>query len=278
MKKILFIVSILLIYITLNAQIVVTQVNKKVTCCGSPLFNPMIDSFTVSPYTNSDIYLFSAGGNVVAEGFYLVNKNYYVGVGSKINFSSNSYNYLDIPNNMPYDTIMYGFKKIGEVFADNNWCDSNAVRYFQLKYTINAATEYYGWLKLRYANYIPFSYGLEKDTIYIESYGMNTIPNEPILMGQTAPTSVQDNIKISNINVFPNPVSSIHHIQFENQTLNPFTIELYSIQGKKMKTIHTNFKEPNIDIQLDNADIPDGLYFYKVVVDKKTETILFNKQ
>jgi len=278
MKKVFLFVSLVDNILVLNAQIVVTPVNKKVTCCGSPLFNPMIDSITVSPFANSDIYLFSAGGNVVYEGFYLVNKNYYGAVSSKINFSQNSYNYLDIPNNMPYDSIMYGFKKIGELYTDNNWSDSNAVRFFQLKYTIDAATAYYGWLKLRYANYIPFSYGQEKDTIYIESYGMNLKPNEVIRMGQTAPTSVQEIIKKSNINVFPNPVSSIHHIQFENQSLNPFTIDLYSIQGKKIKSIHTNSKDPNIDIQLDIADIPDGLYFYKVIVDKKTETILFNKQ
>lgn len=267
--------------LVLNAQIVVTPVNKKVTCCGGPpLINPIMDSFSISPFVNSNLYLFSLdANNNTFKGFILVNEDYFSTSGnSKILFSQYSYNYLDTPSTTLLNSQITGFKTFCDVPTVDAWCYFAGIRYMQLKYQYDSNIAYYGWLKLNYKKNSIDSNILENDTIFIEEYGMNTIPNEPILMGQTAPTTVQESIKKSNINVFPNPVSSIHHIQFENPSLNPCTIELYSIQGKKIKTIHHNNKEPNIDIQLDIIDIPNGLYFYKVIVDKKSEIILFNKQ
>ena len=112
----------------------------------------------------------------------------------------------------------------------------------------------------------------------ILEYAFNTVPNEMISAGQTVPTSTIENEKVNKISIYPNPATSIQHIQFENPMLKQISIELYSITGEKIKTFEYSSKQHTIAIQNNVSSLPSGLYYYKIACGSRIESILFNKE
>jgi len=67
---------------------------------------------------------------------------------------------------------------------------------------------------------------------------------------------IDDNLLSKSIHIIPNPISNECIIKSENIEL--LNVEIYSILGKKVKTINSNFN----NIQLDN--LTNGVYFLKI--------------
>ncbi len=84
--------------------------------------------------------------------------------------------------------------------------------------------------------------------------------------------SIINENKISeNINLFPNPTNNILHYKFANKL--PFLMELYDMQGHKIKAINLNSSYGEIDI----SDLRKGIYIVKVFTDKITLSKLIVK-
>ncbi len=66
----------------------------------------------------------------------------------------------------------------------------------------------------------------------------------------------------SSIKVFPNPASDIVAIQIDGLVTENCTIDLYDIQGKKIKS--TTINQGQTIAYLDVQDVYNGIYFVKI--------------
>ncbi len=66
--------------------------------------------------------------------------------------------------------------------------------------------------------------------------------------------------KISGLQIYPNPVSDVLHVSFQNGDVQ--SLELYSLSGVMMKSIEKS--------EMDVATVPAGTYILKIVVNNKT--------
>jgi Secretion system C-terminal sorting domain len=111
-------------------------------------------------------------------------------------------------------------------------------KYLGLKLIVGSNT-YYGWVRLDVAQF--------GTSFTIKDYAYNSIPNQPILAGQTIATGIIENSFASSINFFPNPAN------------NHLTIDLGSNYKKSEVTITdiTGNIIP-IAIGITTADYPDS--------------------
>jgi len=72
--------------------------------------------------------------------------------------------------------------------------------------------------------------------------------------------SVDDEILENSLKLYPNPVTNILTIESKNVTISK--VEIYSILGKKIKEIHSDFKT----IRTDN--LSNGMYLIKIYSEK----------
>ena len=133
-------------------------------------------------------------------------------------------------------------------------------RYLGLKLIVGANT-YYGWARMQ----IDVITGIPSCTI--KDYAYNSIPNQPILAGETGtgPTGIFENSFAASINLFPNPFSTQTTLQTETHLLNASVI-VYNSVGQIVKRID-NFSGQTIIFRRDN--LPSGLYFIQITQDNK---------
>ena len=73
--------------------------------------------------------------------------------------------------------------------------------------------------------------------------------------------------------IYPNPASGIITIEFFSEFHAPVEVQLYSITGKLLKTIQKGSVEAGQKrIDFDISDLSHGVYFAKVILNKKSET------
>lgn len=88
-------------------------------------------------------------------------------------------------------------------------------------------------------------------------------------------SSVDISNQENDFNLFPNPANSLIHLTFNNDKEQNIIVDLYDIEGKKIKNLMNNFFEPGrISLKLSIDDINQGVYFIYL---KKSDIVLSKK-
>jgi hypothetical protein len=74
-------------------------------------------------------------------------------------------------------------------------------------------------------------------------------------------TAVEPELLQNDVSIFPNPFENHFTIHFEGQS--GFSINVFDLNGKNIKTENTSTEELDIDL----AGFPSGIYFYKIASD-----------
>lgn len=144
---------------------------------------------------------------------------------------------------------------------DNNWWmiyyEGDHFDYnFALKYYVEGVGLYYGWIRLRYQ----FDHEIRKYTVTIYDMAYCTIPNYPLLFGQTDFVDVEENeYDLSDLKFFPNPVKDKLSLQLPDNTQCD-EVEIYSIDGRLLRTQDNDFD--NIDL----SSLTQGVYIVKITL------------
>jgi 5-hydroxyisourate hydrolase-like protein (transthyretin family) len=88
---------------------------------------------------------------------------------------------------------------------------------------------------------------------------------------EVAPASVEQIMSLShNTSIFPNPASDKFNIRYKLVApSNDIVIEIFDVLGKNIKTISSkNTKQGWQDVNIDTADMNEGLYFIKMSINK----------
>ena len=120
---------------------------------------------------------------------------------------------------------------------------------------LQSGQTYYGWVRLRVD--VTSTYA----SLIIRDYAYNTIPNQPILAGQTMTTAIIENTLASSMNIFPNPASNELTTNFTLEEPADVQFVLYDIVGnlivlasEENYAAGPNRKEMNVE------QVPSGIY------------------
>jgi len=119
---------------------------------------------------------------------------------------------------------------------------------------LQSGQTHYGWVRLRvdvtrsYASFI------------VKDYAYNSIPNQPILAGQTITTGIIENAFASSINLFPNPANNQLTIilGINNQKVD---VAISDINGKTIYSTTTNGMQM---IDVNTKDFAAGIYAVQI--------------
>ncbi len=77
--------------------------------------------------------------------------------------------------------------------------------------------------------------------------------------------------KISIV-AYPNPFTRVANIEFELEQDAPVTIDLYNMTGERVDILFEGYVNANTvtKVRFDASSLPNGIYFYRVNVDRKT--------
>ena len=113
---------------------------------------------------------------------------------------------------------------------------------------------YYGWIKLGVGINISFV------TITIMEYAYNSIPNQPILAGQTLTTRVIENSIASSINLFPNPADNHLTIDFGSYN-EEVKVTIADITGK---VVYTTVATDTRSVEVNTSYFAEGIYVVQI--------------
>ncbi len=112
--------------------------------------------------------------------------------------------------------------------------------------------KYYGWVRLNVDSpAVRFT---------VKDYGYNSIPNQPILAGQTTVTGVIENSFASSINFFPNPANN--HLTIALGSNNKkVQVTIADITGK---VIYTTIATDTQKVEVNTKDFAEGIYVVQI--------------
>ncbi len=136
-----------------------------------------------------------------------------------------------------YDTIANTFVDIYDAFIG-------------LRLTIGS-DYHYGWIMI--------DKGVENDWLTVRTIAYNPNPNMPVICG-LATSQINQNLLISHnyCNIYPNPTNG--KIQIDTEEISG--LEVLDSHGSK---IFSGIKQ-----EIDLTELPNGIYFIKVITNKKT--------
>jgi hypothetical protein len=139
---------------------------------------------------------------------------------------------------------------IGETTVSQNFLNLGD-RYVGVKFKIGTNL-HYGWVLVN------FQSAGNSRKIIVKSYAYNTIPNTQILAGQktATPNSTQE-IDTKPINIFPNPISDILHI--EGLDGNQYRCTIFNSFGQVVFQNETNTNKINLE------NLPKGVYSLNII-------------
>ncbi len=119
---------------------------------------------------------------------------------------------------------------------------------------INAGQTYYGWVRM------DVTVSLSSASMTIKDYAYNSIPNQPILAGQTTATGINENSLASSISLYPNPAPNQLTITLGSSTKN-IEVTIADITGK---IIYSTSAFAAQKIEVNTKDFAEGVYFVQV--------------
>lgn len=259
-----FIVTAMMFSVSANAQIVYTDVNPDTSmiCLNYPCYesynldlnNDAIVDFTLQTSHNhcqttfvmsdrKSVSVVSQSGNLAAANMLYANSS----IGSNLSFSTNSVTLRSIVSGYP------GLGCPAVLGSSGSWTDSTD-HYLGLQFSVGANT-YYGWVRL---NVIVYNF-VSAVSCTVKDYAYNSIPNQPILAGQTA-TGIIENSFASSINLFPNPATNHLTIALPN-TNEKVEITITDITGK---IIYSTTVSETQKIEVNTKDFAEGIYVVQI--------------
>jgi len=138
-------------------------------------------------------------------------------------------------------------------------------QYLPVKISITG-NNYFGWIRMQMniAGQLFTSFALQ-------DYAYNSIPNQPILAGQTMTTGVIENSFASSINLFPNPAD--HHLTIDLGSNNKKVhVTITDITGK---VIYTTIATDTQKVEVNTKDFAEGIYVVQIQTGEFIETKIF---
>jgi hypothetical protein len=116
--------------------------------------------------------------------------------------------------------------------------------------------------------------------IYISTFGRGMFATESLVsMPDAADYWKAPGAHVTNINVYPNPMSNNGVIAFELQSKSDVFVEVYSITGRLMKRItQSGMVEGQHQIQFGVNELANGTYIVRLKAGDRIETAKFIKQ
>ncbi len=149
---------------------------------------------------------------------------------------------------------------IGPSPVPGNW-PSGTDKYLGFKIVSGGQTNYC-WVRLNVAVVL----GTLGNNIYpiasftIKDYAYNSIPNQPILAGQTMTTGIVDHSFASSINLFPNPADD--HLTIDLGTNYGDTqVTIADISGK---VVYTTLATDTQRVEVNTKDFAEGIYVVQI--------------
>ena len=122
--------------------------------------------------------------------------------------------------------------------------------YLGLRFDIAGAT-HYGWARLSVPSATSFT---------LKDYAYNSIPNQPILAGQSIATGINENSFASSINLFPNPVANHLTIALGNNN-KKVDVTITDITGK---IIYTTSASETQKTEVNTGNFKEGIYVVQI--------------
>jgi len=96
------------------------------------------------------------------------------------------------------------------------------------------------------------------DRVYGSRIEMGAYENQSVAVG----TGDISSLSLAQLKVYPNPCSGVAHLQYSNSELRTLNFELYSVNGKRVKTLLNALQQPGeYELEFDVSGLPIGLYF-----------------
>lgn len=121
---------------------------------------------------------------------------------------------------------------------------------------VSGTQTYYGWVRLNIGIDVTPSLG----TYRIIDYAYNTIPDQPILAGQTIATGIIENSFATSINLFPNPASD-HLTIVLPQTNEKVDVSIADITGK---IIYSTTVSETQKLDVNTEGFATGIYIVQI--------------
>jgi len=119
---------------------------------------------------------------------------------------------------------------------------------------LQSGQTYYGWVRLRID--VTQSYA----SVIIRDYAYNSIPDQPILAGQTITTGITKNSFASSINLFPNPATN--HLTIDlGSNHKRVQVTIADLTGKVM---YTTMAKNTQKVEMNTNDFAEGNYIVQI--------------
>ena len=264
-----FIITALLFSASANAQIVYTDVNPDVTINtnggvyaldlnndGITDFNITFTTTTFSSQINKFIRITPLGANKVGN---VLSYPYPSALSLNTLIDSSSFSWLGSANQHLISRLWFqpppphGGTPIWQYRG--NW-NGASDKYIPLQLDLSSQ-KIYGWARLDAAT--------DAASFTVKDYAYNSIPNQPILAGETNTTGIIDNSFASSINLFPNPANN--HLTIDvvsnNQTVE---VTITDISGKIIYTTIARDPDNNREqkVEVNTKDFAAGIYVVQI--------------
>jgi hypothetical protein len=162
--------------------------------------------------------------------------------------------------------------------TSGNWYNISG-KYLALKTQVGN-NYYYGWVKLGVS-----ITQINQETITIMEYAYNSIPNQPILAGQSTATGITENSFASSIKLYPNPAAN--HLTIALGSINKnVEVTIADLTGKIIYTATIDdpdspdsYRDRENKIEVNTNEFAEGLYTVRIQTGEyiATEKILVKK-
>ena len=260
-----FIVTAIMFSASANAQIVYTDVIPDSTMyCGGTNICSKNYNLDLNNDANNDFiltaYMSSLGG---------ASSNGRASITPQVNNAFNTTSLNTVKKLVPGDTISSSqawhdttFQYLKKwnylpgnppILIDTGEWDTFIDGYIGLQ-LIHAGQTYYGWVRINVD--VTYSHA----SVIIRDYAYNSIPNQPILAGQTSITGITENSFASSINLFPNPAEN--HLTIALGSNNKkVQVTIADITGK---ILYTTIERETQMIEVNTRDFAEGIYVVQI--------------
>ena len=256
-----FIVTAMLFSASANAQIVYTDVNPDVTyntnggVYALDLNNDGITDFditfttaTISAGTNKYIRITPLGANKVGND---LSYPYPSALSLNTLIDSGSFTWLGSANQHLISRLWFQPPLGLPVWQKRGNWNGASNKYVPLQLDLSSQ-KIYGWARLDAAT--------DAASFTVKDYAYNSIPNQPILAGQTIATGIIENSFASSINLFPNPATNNLTIELGNNN-KKVDVTITDITGK---IIYATTASETQKTEVNTENFAEGIYVVQI--------------